>query len=424
MSQQASDGSTEPPPLPAIRKFLEIYQKAKAAPGQYKTLVELFGNEKEGYTTTLGQLARIAAFITGEKTRSGNVDVLFYKPTDTSSLTPTAAAHETYRYFNALPNFYESARTAIRAKGGFGEATLPLVTIGTPQTIGLWLLSRIFSDWKRLFDKQLRLELLVGNVSNLIPKIDLGKMHFIVAFGAQKPEGKEDNTKIFPLGCECNQILICHPKAELYIGGVDVNKDYWNKEYPGKTSSATKRRTDPVGCAMRPLPYEQLREVDFAKVDPETTQFIDVNTMYQPKRLTEVLNDWKDITGDEGIRRVDWNDEAISLVQMGYGIAVVPEFFCDTPSVTAFRLMPAEDYRRSIVAYYSENSGPLGNAARFLLEFIRRYLKEFASAVRRNQAPSLGHPGFDKLCSDWCKEFDPVGGLQKFANTDASKPLP
>jgi hypothetical protein len=105
-------------------------------------------------------------------------------------------------------------------------------------------------------------------------------------------------------------------------------------------------------------------------------------------------------------------DGALALVRMGHGVAFAPEEFARRKFVTAFRLVPEDDYTRDIGVYYNTRRG-LSAEGCMLAEFIQQYLKHFEEKLRRGLAPLFGDPGFEGLCKrfaedlatrDWARE--------------------
>ena len=107
------------------------------------------------------QLSALSAAFFGVSTpTTEDRDRLFALKDDV--LKPTEAASFIYKHLEEYDKLHTQLLRIIRDKCKKTDVR-PIVRIGTPQTIGLRLVSSIFSDWSTVFGERIQLEIEIAN---------------------------------------------------------------------------------------------------------------------------------------------------------------------------------------------------------------------------------------------------------------------
>jgi DNA-binding transcriptional LysR family regulator len=376
--------------LADVLTFLEIYAKADTAKAEDRANFSKLlssNDEKKGLTTRIGQLERIVTFLYGkdEAERTG-LHRLFEKD-HVGALVPSADARLLHKHFVILRDVYRNIKAELQEE--HLASPTPVLRIGVPPSIGMRLLAAIFSDRKRLFSDKIRLEVEMGTSHDLIRRMKARLLDVVIAYGANKPGTVDSlfNLAYRSLGYRSSMVLLCSPTARLWttaqknVARRDVNQGYWENKYQNKT-----RYEFPS--------YEDLCRINLETIDFATTRLIVVPSWHQPQALDALARHFS----NGQVTQVPWYEEALALVRMGEGVAVMPEVFLRSARITAFRLIPEKQFERWIGAYFHPPEKRLPEHIRWSIKLIEKYLESFEQDIRRGDAPAFGHPKYNEFC--------------------------
>jgi DNA-binding transcriptional LysR family regulator len=343
-----------------VAVFLQIGRK------HYSGFKELFWDKPAlgEYRTGLKHLDKVAAFFVGP---GADHNVLFDGRDGREGMQATDCGLLIYRRLMTLSQFIQDTKRDCQ-----DQDPLPLVRIGASRTIGLRLIPSILSTWNDIFGRELRLEVEIGNTRDLVEKMKLKTMDFIVSYGDKPTEGlvlfgagesKDRNIAFKVFQYPLNLILLCHWQGQLLdTHGRDRNKGYC-------------RATGPDAH----LPRIALDDIDFTK----TKLIVSESWWRQPESLTKCV---ERLLPTERVQQVLWFQETLAQVRLGLGIGVVSEVYKNEDHVNAFALSPANEFRKWIGVYYNAKRVlplPACRVATFIGEFLRTHVK----AIRRGEPP-------------------------------------
>jgi len=389
-----------------VLMFLAVYREVVNSPesdrANLSTLLERRKDRLGAPSTVLGQLKRVTRYLFGSGPDADELGRLFTRVGGLLQATPEGQT--VYHRFVILRDIYDRLKADVA--WGLG-ADMRTVRIGTPQTIGLRLLSSIFSDWKRLFGQVVRLEVETGNSRELIPRLNAGLLDVVVAYGGPGPVDAEItsaglNVAFRPLGYESRMVLLAHPKAELFVRevrdargrikvpGEDLNRFYWEDQFRGEGAKPG---------------YMKLRSVSLDRLDLDrsNSKLIIVPSWGQPPVVTALAS----VLPPARVTEVSWYDDALALVRMGQGVAVAAEIFSKRKRITAFRLTPESDFRRPIGIYYNRREGLTSEACR-VVTFIHEYFGRFHEQIRAGTPPAIDDPlgEFTAFCDSFASRME------------------
>ncbi len=387
--RQANDNLAPEQPLegPVWREYASTFVAVFRQVGQkpYSGFNELFrDNPALGkYRTGLKHLDKVAAFFVGPE---ADHNALFDGRDGPEGMQATNRGFLLYRRLMHLSEFIRTTKQDCRR-----HDPLPLVRVGASRTVGMRLIPSILSTWRDIFGTELRLEVEIGNTRDLVEKLKLGTMQFIVSYGDQPTEGpvlfdagesRDPNVAFKAFDYSMDLILLCHRTGQLLdTSAYDRNADY-------------RRPADPRG----PLPRIALDDIDFSK-----TKLIVASSWWrQPKSLTRCIGR---LVPTGAVQQIFWFQEALALVRMGLGVAVVSGVYKHETHVNAFALSPADEFRKWIGVYYNAQRA-LSRPACRVATFIGEFLKAHAHVIRSGNPPSCGSNDrrrwkqYDRTC-DW-----------------------
>ena len=334
------------------------------------------------HSTTVGHLTRIVRHVFGP---DSDLWMLFQR--DGGGLRPTAEAKRLAKRLKDLKDLYDRLPEEVRPK-----SPRKTVRIGTPQTIGLHLISCVLSDWEGVFGvRGLDLNLEIANSNDLIRRLNSSLLDCVISYGFRSRDGN-DEIIFESMGYSSRMVLPCHPHARLMARArqdsktySDLNSAYW--EGPYKRGN---RKDIPA--------FEDLRSITLEGVEFAHSRLFYIHSWDQPPAISDLITKFP----PERVTRLNWYDDALAFVRMGQGIAIAPEAFARRRRVTAFRLSPENDFVRQIGAYYSrEKPHGLDPDVCHVLEFIRQYMTKFELNIRQGRPP-----GLDAEYATFCKGFD------------------
>jgi DNA-binding transcriptional LysR family regulator len=364
--------------LADVIAFLEVFKRVDTGAPESRATFRSLAKELGSLTTLMGQLDRIAEFLYGpdEPPRAG-LRRLFSKDTE-GQLVPTDEARAVYKHFVKLKEMYAETKSVIARAETDGPPAV--IRVGTTQTIALRLLATCFSDWRRLFVGQTRLDLRIDRSRELIPLLSAGLLDVVISYGLKDQE--EKGVTVQPLGYKSRMVLLSHPTEQLLTKqGQNLNKDYWEKSYHD-------RKGKPVIPA-----YDDLREADLKQILFNPTRLIVVPSWRLPKALESLTQTLR----PDRLIEVPWYDEGLALTRMGVGVAVATEVFATRRRITAFRLKSPEHFERLICAYFRAGEAIPRHVHEFT-SVLKEYLKEFEPALRTGDPPAFGDPAYAAFC--------------------------
>jgi DNA-binding transcriptional LysR family regulator len=313
------------------------------------------------YGTVLGHLNRVAAYFAGAGKKH---QALFDRLDDSKVIQPTELGHMVYHRLKRIGEYIVSAKAECARLHGISS---PVVHVGASRTIGLGLIPSILSDWRGLFGRDLTLEIEIGNTKDLVEKLKLATLDFIISYGDKPANGNvthqtgerphEAGIAFKAFNFPTQLVLLSHPKRVLSNGkgGPDRNQGYRRRQ-GGK------------------LPTIQLEDIDFA----DTKLIASSSWWRQPAPLTECI---QRLLSQGRFERVLWFQEAIAKARMDMGLAIVNEVYANEPFVNAFELAPTREFRRWIGAYYNAERRLSAQACR-VATFIGHVVKSHFQAIR------------------------------------------
>ncbi len=246
----------------------------------------------------------------------------------------------------------------------------------------------------------------MANTAELLPRLDNGLLDFVIAYGSENGVGVRQEK--FPglrigftsFGFPSTMVLAAHPLVKLLrTNGSDANADY-GEYLLGLPKGDREKEIE------NPPRYKELRSLNLTHVDFRGTglELIVTRTWDNPPGLVVFIEEEAEKAGAR-LRYVDSYDEAVTLVKLQLGLAVLPQVFSKRRMVHAFRLTPGGRFRRWIGAYYSPRF-PLSEQAWWLLTVIRHYLERFELSVRDGRPAAYPESEF----LTWCEKGFDISG--------------
>jgi DNA-binding transcriptional LysR family regulator len=376
--------------LADVTTFLEVYYKADTASVEKRVNFSALLSDdaaKKGLTTRISQLSRIVDFLYGdnESKRTG-LHKLFQKDA-LGGLVPSADARNLHKYFLSLRDVYRTIKEQID-NDRRADPWL-ILRVGTPQTIGMRLLSSVFSDRERVLPARTRLHVEIANSHALIRRLKSRLLDVVIAYGPEGEPVDPDTGLMFrSLGYSSRMVLLCHPSVQLRTWGHETvgrrytnNKKYWEKFFQDKTRH---ERPD----------YKDLWPIELKWLDFQDMPLIVVNSWKQP----QMLHDFVLTLPVDRLLQVPSYEEALALVRMGVGVAPAPEVFSRRALVTAYKLRPENEFERWIGAYFHPPEKLLPNHVRGLIDSVQDYLTFCGDDIRKGDSPAFQDPKYEEFC--------------------------
>ena len=385
--------------LEDVLTFLDVYEKATTAKledrANFSKLLS-HGEEKKGLTTRIGQLRRVVDFLYGKgKEDEGPRLHLLFEEDNLGGLVPSADAHRLRKNFVALRDAYWRIKEEIYIDRFMDSP--PVLRLGASQTIGMRLLSSLFSDLQRVFPDGIDLKIEIANSHDLIRRLKLRLLDVVISYGHSEAKSEtfdpETNLTFRSLGYPSRMVLLCHPTANLWVRTekddkpVDANRGYWDDKFWNRS-----RKEIPA--------YHRLKPINLENVEFKNLPLIVVPSWHQPKALADLARRLPSVR----VLRVPWYDEALALVRMGMGMAVTSEVFSKRARVTAFRLEPKEEFERWIGAYFHPPEDRLPPHVQHLLRVIEAYLSFCRVEIRDGDPPAFGNQKYIEFCNSLAKK--------------------
>ncbi len=413
------------PSLPAdfriedAKTFVRVFRRAeKLSPAERTTYTGLFGKEedtREAYTTVLAQLKRVAAYALKvlaigpppqpQPDREPDVEILFARSIiGDGGLQPTPIAKALYKELSPLQDTYENLGQRVATALWFAHPpsqALPLVRIGAGWNFALHILPYILSRGAPAGAPPVRWTMETTNTPELLPRLNNGQLDFVIGYGSKnavclRQEGLP-GLRIGFTSFDFSSIMIldAHPLVPVLLkNGDDANLGYADELV--KLPPANRKKG-----IEKPPPYKDLRKLRLEDIDFHGSglDLLITRSWDQPRGLKEFIE--RAAQDRLPIRYLDSYEEALSLVKLRQGLAVLPQVFSKKRMVHAFGLTPPESFTRWIGAYYNPQF-PLADPVLYVLTLIRNYLKKFEPSIRDGHPPGYGDQDFDAWHARGC----------------------
>jgi DNA-binding transcriptional LysR family regulator len=408
----------KPVPVEGIRiedtdTFLRIFGRSEMLPYTKRTTyASLFGKrdedpEAQAYTTVITQLQRVAEFAirllpNRRPGQAGEVEDLFARLIDgDGGLQPTPLARALVKELELLQEVYANVgqRTAAR----LGTNRLPqMVRIGSGPNFAMHMLPYVLSAGGAAGIQNFQVEM--ANTADLLPRLNSGLLDFVIAYGSVNDIGvRQEGLPGLRIGFtsfrySSNLVLAAHPLVKVMQANGDANGAY--QGYSSYQDYLRSRQSQRVKKGTEKSPRcDELRPVNLDEIDFDRTglDLVVTRSWDNAPGLVKFLN--ADSTARKRVRWVEGYDEAVALVKLRQGLAVLPQVFSKRRMVNAFRLTPEKAFTRWIGAYYSPRF-PLSEEAYRLLDFIRAYLQKFALSLRNGRPAAYPEPEFVRWCAE------------------------